>query len=64
MVGMFNFKSAKQECQHNVHQGRCRAYMFVMRVSEELDMWPEGLERQRCWVSSNGQVWHQLVLLM
>lgn len=50
MIGMFNFQSAKQERQHNVHQGRCRAYMFVLRVSEELEAWPEGSERQRCWV--------------
>jgi diphosphoinositol-polyphosphate diphosphatase len=50
MVGSFSFQSAKQERQHNVHQGRCRAYMFVMRVAEELEAWPEGTERQRCWV--------------
>lgn len=51
MIGTFSFQSAKQERQHNVHQGRCRAYMFVMRVAEELEVWPEGTERQRCWVS-------------
>lgn len=53
-MGVFSFQSAKQERQHNVHQGRCRAHMFAMRVSEELEVWPEGLERQRCWVSQFG----------
>ena len=51
-VGIKAHQSAKQERQHNVHQGRCRAYMFVLRVAEELEAWPEGTERQRCWVSS------------
>ncbi len=27
--------------------------MFVMHVAEELDVWPEGSERQRIWVSLN-----------
>eukprot|EP00879_Flechtneria_rotunda_P005753 GHRR01006054.1.p1 GENE.GHRR01006054.1~~GHRR01006054.1.p1 ORF type:complete len:218 (+),score=61.62 GHRR01006054.1:400-1053(+) len=50
MLGTFCFQSAKQERIHNVHQGRCRAYMFVMRVAEELEIWPECPDRQRCWV--------------
>eukprot|EP00877_Chromochloris_zofingiensis_P003887 jgi/Chrzof1/1349/Cz10g04020.t1 len=54
LIGTFTFQSAKQERIHNVHQGKCRAHMFVMNVAEELDMWPEGLERQRCWVSATG----------
>jgi hypothetical protein len=53
-VGTFSFRSNKQEHQGNAHQGRCRAHMFVMRVAEELETWPEYSERRRCWVSSSG----------
>jgi hypothetical protein len=37
-----------------VHQGRCRAYMYVLAVEEVLEAWPEGRERQRCWVRGGG----------
>lgn len=49
-VGTYSFRSNKQEHQGNAHQGRCRAHMFVMRVVEELETWPEYPERRRCWV--------------
>lgn len=45
VIGTFSFHSAKQV------QGRCSAYMFALHVAEELDVWPEGMERERCWVS-------------
>jgi len=51
VLGQFTFQSHKQERLHNVHQGRCRAYMFIMHVEEELQAWPEFPDRQRCWVS-------------
>jgi hypothetical protein len=35
-----------------VHQGRCLAHMFVMRVAEELEVWPEYPQRKRAWVSA------------
>ena len=31
-------------------RGRCIAYMFAMRVAEELPTWPEGSTRKRVWV--------------
>ena len=45
--GTFDFTSGKPGTQQN----QCRAHMFVMHVAEELDVWPEGSERQRIWVS-------------
>ena len=54
VLGQFTFQSHKQERLHNVHQGRCRAYMFIMHVEEELQAWPEFPDRQRCWVSAKG----------
>jgi diphosphoinositol-polyphosphate diphosphatase len=51
LIGTYSFSSVKQERLHNVHQGRCTAHMFAMAVVEELDVWPEGRERERCWVS-------------
>lgn len=51
LVGTFPFASSKQSNSNNVHQGRCLAHMFVMRVAEELETWPEYPQRKRCWVS-------------
>lgn len=50
LVGTFPFASSKQSHSNNAHQGRCLAHMFVMRVAEELDTWPEWPQRRRCWV--------------
>jgi hypothetical protein len=44
MLGCFAFTSAKE------HRSVYKAHMFVMRVLEELDMWPEQDQRQRSWV--------------
>eukprot|EP00775_Hariotina_reticulata_P004482 gene4482-4736_t len=62
LVGTFFFQSAKQGRVHNSHQGRCRAHMFVMRVAEVLDVWPELADRQRCWLplaEASSQCRHQ-----
>jgi len=48
-VGTFSFASAK----HSTYV--CRAYMFVLHVAEELDVWPER-ERERCWVGGGAQL--------
>ncbi len=34
--------------------GRCKAYIYVMHVAEELPAWPESKDRQRVWVSGHG----------
>jgi hypothetical protein len=51
LLGVFPFSSAKQSHSTNQHQGRCLAHMFVMRVAEELEVWPEHPQRSRLWVS-------------
>jgi hypothetical protein len=52
MLGAFTFHSGKADRLHNANQGKCMAYMFVMRVQEELLVWPEAGQRGRIWVSS------------
>ncbi len=52
MLGGFTFHSGKAERLHNANQGKCMAYMFVMRVQEELAVWPEAGQRGRIWVST------------
>ena len=36
----------------NKNNGPCKAYMYIMKVKEELDEWPEQQARQRNWVST------------
>lgn len=50
LIGVFPFSSNKPSHSTNAHQGRCLAHMFVMRVAEELDTWPEYPQRSRLWV--------------
>lgn len=50
MLGAFTFHSGKADRLHNANQGKCMAYMFVMRVQEELLVWPEAGQRGRIWV--------------
>eukprot|EP01025_Chloroclados_australasicus_P059905 TRINITY_DN760_c1_g2_i1.p1 TRINITY_DN760_c1_g2~~TRINITY_DN760_c1_g2_i1.p1 ORF type:complete len:201 (-),score=36.96 TRINITY_DN760_c1_g2_i1:749-1351(-) len=45
VLGKFPFDSRK------VYEGRCIAHMFVMRVQEVLNKWPEQHQRNRRWVS-------------
>jgi len=35
----------------NKSNGPCKAYMYIMKVKEELDEWPEQQARQRNWYS-------------
>ena len=35
----------------NKGAGPCKAYMYIMKVKEELDEWPEQQERRRSWYS-------------
>lgn len=53
LVGKFPFLSAKAPAQRTqmTHGGRCMAYLFVMHVSEVLEVWPEAKQRKREWVS-------------
>ncbi|GBF99491.1 hypothetical protein Rsub_12269 [Raphidocelis subcapitata] len=51
-VGVFDVRSAKDAARlDTAHRGRCVAHLFVMRVGEELDAWPELGQRQRRWMS-------------
>lgn len=51
MLGTYCFQSAKEARRRDAHQGRCIAHVFVMRVAEELDQWPEQTVREREWFS-------------
>lgn len=51
MLGTFPYSSAKSTRLARANQGRGIAYMFVMHVAEELEHWPEGDKRTRCWLS-------------
>ncbi|KAG2454533.1 hypothetical protein HYH02_000380 [Chlamydomonas schloesseri] len=54
LLGIFSFASGKyhvQEGQGTAMQGRCKAYIYVMHVAEELPCWPESNDRQRVWCS-------------
>jgi diphosphoinositol-polyphosphate diphosphatase len=43
MIGTFSFMGGKAS-------SGCIAHMFVLRVAEELEVWPECNERQRSWI--------------
>ena len=49
-MGIFPFQSGKAEHRQNATQCKCLAHIFVLRVLEVLDSWPESQERQRLWV--------------
>jgi diphosphoinositol-polyphosphate diphosphatase len=51
IVGAFAFSSGKPDTTSR-HNGKCIASIFVMHVEEELEVWPEGHERKRFWVSN------------
>jgi 8-oxo-dGTP pyrophosphatase MutT (NUDIX family) len=49
-LGSWDFKSKRQQgvfCP----EGLCRAHMFALAVTEQLDNWPEQHARHRQWVS-------------
>uniref|UniRef100_A0A7I4E460 Nudix hydrolase domain-containing protein n=1 Tax=Physcomitrium patens TaxID=3218 RepID=A0A7I4E460_PHYPA len=51
MLGTWDFKSKRQQgvfCP----EGLCRAYMFALDVTEQLETWPEQHARQRQWTRS------------
>ena len=50
VLGAFSFYSGKASRLQQANQGRCVAYMFIMHVAEELQIWPEGEKRTRIWV--------------
>ncbi|KAG1662326.1 hypothetical protein FOA52_011484 [Chlamydomonas sp. UWO 241] len=54
MLGAFPFTSCKPSAPTSRNQGKCIAHMFLMHVAEELEVWPEGHERQRHWVTLAG----------
>jgi len=71
MLGTFAFRSGKAERQNACAlKGRCIAYMFAMRVSEELTVWPEAQQRFRVWVgfsfifyiTKSLQMWFSILL--
>jgi hypothetical protein len=48
-LGSWDFKSKRKQgifCP----EGLCRAHMFALAVTEQLDTWPEQHARQRQWV--------------
>ncbi|KAG0583604.1 hypothetical protein KC19_3G148700 [Ceratodon purpureus] len=48
MLGSWDFKSKRQQGVY-CPEGLCRAYMFALAVTEQLDTWPEQHSRQRQW---------------
>lgn len=50
LLGEFPFVSGKAVRQQRASEGKCRAFVFAMRVEEELRTWPEAGQRQRAWV--------------
>lgn len=49
MLGKFRYMG-KPDKNHTAPV-KCIIHMFVMHVTEELDVWPEMAQRQRFWVS-------------
>ncbi len=50
-MGVFPFSGGKQVFDGNP-VGKCKAFIYVMHVAEELPSWPESKDRQRIWVSA------------
>ncbi len=55
MLGEVVFCSGKAARLLEENKGRCRAFMYVMHVSEELASWPERHKRTRLWVRAQRQ---------
>ncbi|KAL6193472.1 hypothetical protein ACLB2K_034556 [Fragaria x ananassa] len=49
-LGQWEFRSKSKQNNGSL-QGGCRGYMFALRVTEELDSWPEQAIYGRKWVS-------------
>ncbi|GIL64304.1 hypothetical protein Vafri_18288 [Volvox africanus] len=52
LLGVFPFSGGKHvyDAQGNP-VGKCKAFIYVMHVAEELSSWPESKDRQRIWCS-------------
>ncbi|XP_031490412.1 nudix hydrolase 13, mitochondrial [Nymphaea colorata] len=48
-LGTWEFQSKRRQNSSSL-EGICRGYMFTMRVTEELDSWPEQTTHGRRWV--------------
>ena len=50
LLGQYDFKSKRtrnEVCQN----GDCRCFVYLMAVTEVMEVWPEQDKRQREWVS-------------
>lgn len=56
-LGSWDFKSKRQQGNCSP-EGLCRAHMFALAVTEELDSWPEQHARQRRWLIASEAVEH------
>eukprot|EP00249_Psilotum_nudum_P016652 c25931_g1_i2 orf=613-1176(+) len=48
-LGLWDFKSKRQQSDCSP-EGLCRAHMFALAVTEQLESWPEQHARQRQWL--------------
>ncbi|GAB2284054.1 Peroxisomal NADH pyrophosphatase nudt12, variant 2 [Dionaea muscipula] len=51
-VGVWEFRSKSKQCSSSVGGG-CRGHMFALKVTEELEAWPEMEVHERKWLSMN-----------
>lgn len=49
-MGTYEFRSKRLRTEL-CKEGACRAHVFVMAVTEQLEGWPEQEKRSRYWVS-------------
>lgn len=61
-LGAYDFKSKRKEQEDgNWTQLDCRAYVYPLRVTEEMETWPEQDSRARYWVRARFPVVEALV---
>ncbi|KAJ7539059.1 hypothetical protein O6H91_11G075500 [Diphasiastrum complanatum] len=56
-LGSWEFKSKRQQGLSSP-EGLCRAHMFALAVTEQLDSWPEQQSRRRQWFSAAEAIEH------
>ncbi|KAM0936019.1 putative NUDIX hydrolase domain-containing protein [Dioscorea sansibarensis] len=49
-LGVWEFRSKSSEKSRSL-EGSCRGHMFALKVTEELDCWPEQASHKRRWVN-------------
>ncbi|KAL6555334.1 Nudix hydrolase 16, mitochondrial [Orobanche gracilis] len=49
-LGCFSFKSKTLQDEYSP-EGLCKAAMYALHVKEELDCWPEKIQRKRSWLT-------------